>query len=63
MIVPFFFFFYRSQMMLEMLHQLETIYYDKFNEKPIYRQADALQEGVKSKSYQSLMTRTKCSKS
>lgn len=49
-------------MMLEMLHVLEDIYQQRFNESPIFRHADALQEGVKSRTYQTLMSRTKCSK-
>lgn len=48
-------------MMLEMLHVLEGIYQKQFNESPIFQQAGALQEGVKSKCYQTLMSRTKCS--
>lgn len=50
-------------MILEMLNVLENIFRETFDEPPIFRQVDALQEGVKSKTYQSLMSRTKCSKS
>lgn len=50
-------------MMREMLHVLEFIYQNECdNESSVYRHADALQEGVKSRTYQTLMSRTKCSK-
>lgn len=50
-------------MILEMLNVLENTYRETFDEPAIFRQVDALQEGVKSKTYQALMSRTKCSKS
>lgn len=49
-------------MMLEMLYELESIYKTEFSDSPIYRHINALQEGVKAKVYQPLMSRTKCSK-
>lgn len=55
------FYFNRNQMILEMLSALEAIYRQTFNGSEIYRQVDILQEGVKAKKYQSLMSRTKCS--
>lgn len=49
-------------MVLEMLRVLEDIYQKEFNENPIYQHTDTLQEGVKSKQYQPLMSRIRCGK-
>lgn len=49
-------------MIREMLRVLEDIYENKLEGERIYHQCEALQEGVKTKKYQPLMTRTKCSK-
>lgn len=49
-------------MILEMLHVLEDIHINKLNGSRIYKYCDALQEGVSSKKYQPLLSRSKCSK-
>lgn len=48
-------------MALEMLHVLENIYENRLGESRISEHYLALQEGIQSKRYQPLMTRTKCS--
>lgn len=54
-------FFLRSQMILEMLHVLESIYEKQLGGDRVYKYCDALQEGVRSKKYKPLLTRVKCS--
>lgn len=49
-------------MILEMLHVLEDIHINKLNGNRIYKYCDALQEGVRPKKYQPLLSRNKCSK-
>lgn len=49
-------------MMKEMLGDVQKIYENELNEKRINNQLIVLQEGSKSKQYQPLLTRTKCSK-
>lgn len=49
-------------MILEMLHVLEDIHLNKLNGTRIYNYCDALQEGVRAKKYQPLLSRNKCSK-
>lgn len=51
----------RSQMILEMLHVLEDIYENKLGGSHIFKYCDALQEGVRPKKYQPLLSRNKCS--
>lgn len=48
-------------MILEMLHVLEDIHLKKLSGNRIYNYSDALQEGVKTKKYQPLLSRNKCS--
>lgn len=50
-------------MILEMLHVLEGIHSNGLNGARIYKYCDALQEGVRPKKYQPLLSRSKCSKS
>lgn len=50
-------------MILEMLHVLEGIHSNELNGARIYKYCDALQEGVRPKKYQPLLSRSKCSKS
>lgn len=47
-------------MMQEMLNVLEDVLQKEFGGSRIYRHIDALQEGVKAKLYQPLMSRIKC---
>lgn len=49
-------------MIREMLNVLENVYSNQLKQSPLYRHVDTLQEGVKAKTYQSLMNRIKCSK-
>lgn len=50
-------------MILEMLHVLEDIHSNKLHGNRIFKYADALQEGVRPKKYQPLLSRSKCSES
>lgn len=49
-------------MAIEMLRVLEDVYENKLGGERIFKMHEALQEGVRSKKYQPLMSRTKCSK-
>lgn len=49
-------------MMLEMIKVLEDINENRMGANRVFEHNIALQEGVKSKQYQLLMSRTKCSK-
>lgn len=60
MIINFIFIIYRNAMIKEMLKVLEGILESQLKQGPIHQHIDALQEGVKAKQYQPLMTRIKC---
>lgn len=47
-------------MIKEMLKVLENVLENQLMQNPLYQHIDALQEGVKAKQYQPLMTRIKC---
>lgn len=47
-------------MIKEMLKVLESVLENQLRQNPIYQHVNALQEGVKAKQYQPLMSRIKC---
>lgn len=47
-------------MIKEMLKVLEDVLDKQLGQPPVHQHAEALQEGVKSKQYQPLMSRIKC---